>query len=73
MGIFEANGHCGANGHLGTDGYWSKWALGANELWGEMGIRKSEHQSKWAFMRQMGTVEQIGALGPMDMGAILGN
>ena len=39
----------------------------------KMGTRKNERQSKWAFMRQMGTVEQMGTLGPMDIGAILGN
>ena len=33
-----------------------------------MGTRKNEHQSKWAFMRQMGTVEQTDTLGPKDIG-----
>ena len=32
-----------------------------------MNTRKHERQSKWAFMRQMGTVEQMGTLGPMDI------
>ena len=61
MGIYEANGH------FETDGHWGKWALGANGHWEEMGTRKNEHQSKWAFMRQMGT------LGSMHIGTILGN
>ena len=70
MGIYEANGHCGTNGHIGTNGHWGLWALGSNEHWGENG-----HQNNWAFMRQMGTVEQMGTSGPiaMDIGAVLGN
>ena len=43
--------------------------IGASGHWGKMATRKKEHQSKWAFMRQMGTVEQMGTLGPMDIGA----
>ena len=51
-----------ANGHIGTDGHWGQWVLG------QIGIG-----GKWAFMRQMGTVEQMGTLGPMDIGAMGGN
>ena len=78
--VFGTNGrweHVGTrtNGHLvpmsiGASGHWGQMGtLGQVGIgdWGEMATRKNEHQSKLAFMRQMGPVEQMDTLGPMDI------
>ena len=56
------NGHLelmdtGASGHWGQMGFGGKWSPG------KMSIRANGHSG------QMGTVEQMGTLGPMDIGA----
>ena len=52
--------------NIGTSGYWGKWAFRANGHWApeKMSIIRANQQ-----LRQMGTLEQMGSLGPMDIGA----
>ena len=56
---FGPNRHFGNDEHWDRWGIGRKWAIGANGHlrpmdigasgpWGQMGIRKNEHQSKWA-------------------------